>query len=242
MDDFSDIGEQAGIALRHALERHTPQGKPAYKSALKTLEENAQVRSLLDGLLKGLGLRIIAWEDACGLVLGVDPGIGNESPPFAHLLRDEGGRHSGLTRRTAFAMAHIAIVATFYPTGVHLLEDGAILPRATAAQAVKRLESLAVSPERDSLSTQEQTGLSAFLSLPQIDGDLPSDRQPLTTRYGCIQHAFQVLENHNLVNRDTERWTPESGGAYIAAKSFRYLVRSGANATFRLFQSARDTA
>ena len=241
MDDFSDIGEQAGIALRHALERHTPQGKPAYKSALKALEESAQVRSLLDGLLRGLGLRIVAWEDACGLVLGVDLGTGSEPPPFAHLLRDEGGRHSGPARRSAFAMAHIAIVASFYPTGVHLLEEGATVPRATAAQVVKRLEALAASSERDSLSTQEQTGLTAFLSLPQIDGDVPSDRQPLATRYGCVQHAFQVLESHNLVHRDTDRWTPESGGAYVAAKSFRYLVRSGANATFRLFQSARDT-
>ncbi len=220
MSNIATIAHDAGKLIAYALRpRQTPWTSQEYAGLLQRYETDSQFRSMVDGVVEGLGMRIV---DATrnGLFL-----TASEGSPF-RLAADDYKQNMSAQERVLHGVIQVAIAAFSFPKADVLDQDDTVAPAhitpVKLAEYIRKFaeasatNSPAEAQGDDSAERRAWRDALARAMTMETSGGKESTRS-LT---GMCRHALDFLESQGLM-----RVVDEDNAVYQGTTAYRIRLK-----------------
>lgn len=220
MSNIAIIAHDAGKLLAYALRpRQTPWASQEYAGLLQRYETDSQFRSIVDGVVEGLGMRIV---DATrnGLFL-----TATEGSPF-RLAADDYKQNMSAQERVLHGVIQVAIAAFSFPKADVLDQDDTVAPAhitpVKLAEYIRKFAEASAtnSPaEAQSDASAERRAWRDALARA-MTMETSGGKESTRSLTGMCRHALDFLESQGLM-----RVVDEDNGVYQGTTAYRIRLK-----------------
>ena len=222
MSDLNDIQNGARLIALGLEPRRRPVNDLEYRSLVADYRDRPEFAAVVDRIAEGLGLSVLAVNQAVGILLGSTDGS-----PFAVRLADYGS-YGGSDGRLTHGLIHLVIAGTCFPTTAALDDESRPLPQVSVVEIDERLRHLA-----DLVRREVDDGIDPPAGAPELEPlwrlVARTDAVKATTdgrtgslsTHGMIAKAFRWLTDQGFA----EAVSDEDKGTWVMRNRYRIQVR-----------------
>jgi hypothetical protein len=241
MSDPPTIAYEAGLLIAFALRpKKYPWAEREYADLLHKYGENSSLRTVVDNVLEGMGLRIVSLSEH-GLIVRAE-----ENSPF-RLFADDYKANMSSSERILHGIIQVAIAAFTFPKAEVLDQDDDVLPAPVSPQqlaeylrkfAEEEASRAAGQPDR---AESEERRVWREVLIPAVTMQTEGGRESTRSLTGMCRYALDYLERQGLMRLIDET---KEGGIYQATTAYRIRLKyQGAHVLLdQMRESAATTA